>query len=158
MRRRMVDLLRTRALLPARRGLRGPLTCVLAVVLAAGCATAEPGAGSPPEADAPERPAADSADRESRRAASDRLVESGRAALRRGRLDEAADRIERAVRRDPSNGRAYLALAEVRLARDRPSEALGLLERALTLLEPETPAAGRADSLKRELEGRPEPR
>lgn len=151
----MVDLLSERRCSPGPSPLRTSGALLAAAILLAGCATAERDGGGA-EADRPER-SAENGDRDSRRAASDRLVESGRAALRGGRLDEAADRLERAVRRDPSNGRAYLALAEVRLARDRPREALGLLERALTLLEPETPEAARADSLRSDLEAARDP-
>ncbi len=84
------------------------------------------------------------------------MLEEGRTALEDGRLEEAASRIERAVRLDPSNGRAYLALAEVRIAEGRPREAEGLLERALTLLEADTPPAARADSLRDELRSGPD--
>lgn len=84
-----------------------------------------------------------------RRAASQRMVERGREALAAGRLELAASRVERAVRVDPSNGRAYLALAEVRIAQGRPGDARGLLERALGLLPADSPAGARADSLLR---------
>lgn len=176
MRRRMVDLLRRRTRVDDRPADRlrsgGPggvdpalprlvLAPLLALVaVATGCASgggAEgPGAGGE---DGPEAAAGagtdDAAAAESRRAASGRLLEEGRRALEDGRLEEAAARIERAVRLDPSNGRAYLALAEVRIAEGRPRDAAGLLERALTLLEPDSPAAARADSLREELRAGP---
>lgn len=169
MRRRMVDLLSRRTSggeAPGRRvaaaHARLPLVALLAVLTAAaGCASG--GGADGPGADGDERPeppagagTEDEAAAESRRAASGRLLEEGRTALEDGRLEEAASRIERAVRLDPSNGRAYLALAEVRIAEGRPREAEGLLERALTLLEADTPPAARADSLRDELRSGPD--
>jgi tetratricopeptide (TPR) repeat protein len=129
-----------------------PLLAVLAA--GPGCASGAGSDGPAAGEDDRSEPAAgteDDAAGESRRAASGRLLEEGRTALEEGRLEEAASRIERAVRLDPSNGRAYVALAEVRIAQGRPDEAAGLLERALTLLEADTPAAARADSLRNEL-------
>lgn len=130
------------------------LALFVLLALRPACATGgpEPGADGP----APERPAEEEDADAGRRAASDRLVESGREALEEGRLETAAGRIERAVRLDPSNGRSYLALAEVRVAAGRPGEARGLIERALTLLEPGSPPAARADSLRAELDRDPD--
>lgn len=137
------------------------LVLVAVLALAPACASGGPkGGGADADGDRTEAAAEaggeeDAAD-ESRRAASDRMVDEGRAALEAGRLDEAASRLERAVRVDPSNGRAYLALAEVRIAEGRPGAAEGLVERALTLLDPGSPPAARADSLRAELEAGPD--
>ncbi|MFW6010839.1 MAG: hypothetical protein ACOC9H_02860, partial [Gemmatimonadota bacterium] len=61
--------------------------------------------------------------------------------------------LERAVRVDPSNGRAYLELALVRSEQGLRDEALGLAERARELLRPGSPARTRADSLGAALGG-----
>lgn len=150
----MVDLLRPPRSSGGGRPAAAPAVVLLAVsLLAAGCAGGSSGAdaggpagdvGDPAPSAAPEDDAGDAA----RRRASDRWVERGREAMEADELDEAASFVERAVRIDPSNGRAYLALAEVRIAQGRPREARGLLERALGLLPPDAEAAARADSLR----------
>lgn len=146
----MVDLLRKLGSLPA-------LVLVLAGLLAPACA---PPAGSGPNGGVGEAPApvaADSAAGDSTaspaRIASDRLVDRARAERRDGDPDAAVTLLERAVRVDPSNGRAYLELALVRSGQGLRDEALGLAERALELLRPGSPARARADSLRAALGG-----
>lgn len=140
-----------------------PVLLVLATGLlpAAGCATG--GAdGRPGEADAGTEVGAEAADSAAavraeddaaRRAASERLVVRGRSLLEEGRPGEAAGVLERAVRRDPSNGHAYLALARARVALGEEEAAVGLLQRASALLRDDHPrAAAQADSLRATLE------
>lgn len=133
---------------------------LLAVAHGCGGARPGPGAADPGAAPADTLAAADDGartDEAARRAASDRFVRRGRDALASGRTDEAAELLERAIRLDASNGRAYLALAEVRLTRGKEAAARGLLERAAALLGEEDPgAAARLDSLRSALEGGPE--
>lgn len=125
----------------------------LLVLLAAGCAAGPGGeweVGEPADTAAAERA---EEDLDARRAASDRLVQRGRGLLDEGRDAEAAGVLERAVRRDPSNGHAYLALARARISLGDEEAAVGLLERAAALLRDEDPAAAeRADSLRASLE------
>lgn len=129
------------------------------VVLAvSGCATrggpGGPGpAGEPSAGFAGDSAAADSAPSPAR-IASNRLVDAGRAERRDGHLEGAASLLERAVRIDPSNGRAYLELALVRADQDRRDEALGLVERALDLLPPTGEIRDRAEALRDRLGGR----
>lgn len=176
MRRGLVDLLRDGGVGAApRRGRPSPpgaaagravagraAAAVLAVLLAAGghgCGGARPGPGAaaPDAAPGDTVAAADDGartDEAARRAASDRFVRRGRDALASGRAEEAAELLERAVRVDPSNGRAYLALAEVRLAQGKEQAARGLLERAAALLdEADAGVAARLDSVRATLEG-----
>lgn len=140
-----------------------PLHLVLAagLLLATGCATG--GAdGGPGDGDAGTEAGAEAADSAAavraeddaaRRAASDRLVARGRALLEEGRAGEAAGVLERAVRRDPSSGHAYLALARARVRLGEEEAAVGLLERASSLLRDDHPrAAAQADSLRATLE------
>lgn len=130
---------------------------VTAVLLASACA---PPAGSGPDGDirrAPATVAGDSAAADSTaspaRIASNRLVDRARAERREGEPDAAVTLLERAVRVDPSNGRAYLELALARSGQGLREEALGLAERALELLRPDSPARARADSLRAALGG-----
>lgn len=150
-------------------GARGPrrvrtgLLALLAL-LAAGCATggtdAEPGTVEAARAAADSAAAAREEETAARRAASDRLVVRGRTLMEAGRDEEAAGVLERAVRRDPSNGHAYLALARARVRLGETASAVGLLERAASLLREDDPgAAAQADSLRAALEapeGRPD--
>lgn len=145
----MVDLLRKLGL-PA-------LVLVSAALLAPACA---PPAGSGPDGGVGEGPApvaGDSAAADSTatpaRIASDRLVDRARAERRDGDPDAAVTLLERAVRIDPSNGRAYLELALVRSGQGLRDEALGLAERALELLRPGSSDRARADSLRAALGG-----
>lgn len=146
---------RRRAVLPVH------LVLAAGLLLAGGCATG--GAdGGPGDADAGTEvgvEAADSTaavraeDEAARRAASDRLVARGRALLEEERIGEAVGVLERAVRRDPSNGHAYLALARARVRLGEEAAAVGLLERASALLRDDHPrAAAQADSLRATLE------
>lgn len=175
MRRGLVDLLTDHGVRAATAGRPSPpgpgagrgaagraaaaLLAVLVAAAAHGCGGARPGPG----ADAPDAAQGDTVaaagdgartDEAARRAASDRFVRRGRDALASGRAEEAAELLERAVRVDPSNGRAYLALAEARLAQGRERAARGLLERAAALLgEADAAAAARLDSVRSALEG-----
>lgn len=146
-------------LTPTRSGAVLPVLLVLAagLPLAVGCATG--GAdGRPGDADAGAAAADSTAavraeDDAARRAASERLVARGGALLEEGRPGEAAGVLERAVRRDPSNGHAYLALARARISLGEEAAAVGLLERASALLRDDHPrAAAQADSLRATLE------
>lgn len=129
-----------------RRGAGLALLLALALVAgAAGCAGGGPGGEAVPAVDT--RAAAP------QRAASERLVERGRALLEEGQPGRAASVLERAVRVDPSNGRAYLALARARIALGEPEVARGLLERAAALLRPYPDLEARADSLRATLGG-----
>lgn len=151
----MVDLL-TRLPDPPARPASAPVASGAAVLLVAvlalaGCAGAGAGSGGPGDGS----PAAEGGDgTPAARPASDRLVARGRDALAEGRLAEAAELLERAVRVDPSNGRAYLALAETRHAAGRPEAARGLLERAVGLLEdPDPETRRRIERLRAALDG-----
>lgn len=138
-----------------------PLVLAACLLLAGGCASG--GAdGRPGDADAGTEVGAEAADSAAavraeddaaRRAASEHLVARGRALLEEGRAGEAAGVLERAVRRDPSNGHAYLALARARVSLGEEAAAVGLLERAGALLREDHPrAAAQADSLRATLE------
>ncbi len=98
-------------------------------------------------------PAVDARASTPERTASERLVERGRALLGAKRPSEAASVLERAVRVDPSNGRAYLALARARIALGEPVVARGLLERAAALLRPYPQEEARVDSVRDSLPG-----
>lgn len=160
----MVDLLREdrrEGALPESAGRIGPVlaatVAMVAVLAVCGCA-ARGGPGGPGASDAPSGAfAGDSAARDSApspaRIASDRLADRAGAERRDGDLERAASLLERAVRVDPSNGRAYLELAVVRSDQDRRDEALGLVERALELLPAAGPARERAEGLRRRLGG-----
>ena len=147
------------------RSAKGRLTAAVLLPLtaaAAGCATggtdadradAEPDPVEAARAAADSAAAARAEETAARRAASDRLVARGRALLEEGRPEAAAAELERAVRRDPSNGHAYLALARARVSLGEGQAAVGLLERAAALLREEHPeGAARADSLRAALE------
>lgn len=132
------------------RAAAGGLLLALALFVTGGCGGGAAAGGAdpatpPPAAEGGERPSA-------ARAASNRLVERGRRALEAGRPGEAASLLERAIRLDPSNGRAYLALAEVRESEGRPGPARGLLERAVDLLSDPAPGTeARIERLRRAL-------
>lgn len=141
------------------RSLRAALALLgaAAFLAAGGCAAAggdpEPGTVEAARATADSAAAAREEETAARRAASDRLVERGRRLLEQERAREAAGVLERAVRRDPSNGHAYLALARARVRLGEAGSAVGLLERASALLREDEPgAAARADSLRAALE------
>lgn len=93
-------------------------------------------------------PAVDAGAAAPERAASERLVDRGRTLLSADRAAEAASVLERAVRVDPSNGRAYLELARARIALGEPGVARGLLQRAAALLRPYPELEARVDSLR----------
>lgn len=128
---------------------RGALAAALAAVIAgAGCA----GSGPSPEDGEVGADRSAETDR-ARRSAVDRLVARGLALLEDEEPGRAAAELERAVRVDPSHGRAYLALARARMALGEEARARGLLERARELLRArDDPAAARADSLLARLE------
>lgn len=133
------------------------LAAVLLLLLTAGCATggtdARPGDGEAGTETADSAQARAAEEAAARRAASDRLVARGRSLLEEGRDEEAAGVLERAVRRDPSNGHAFLALARARIRLGQEEAAVGLLERAAALLRADHPRAARqADSLRAALE------
>jgi len=117
------------------------LPALLAV--AAACASGGGSAVTPTDrgADTPER------------AASERMVARGRALLDAGRPERAAALLERAVRVDPSNGEAYLALARARMTLGEDEVARGLLDRAAALLRPYPDREARVDSLRARLGG-----
>lgn len=78
----------------------------------------DPGAGSPT------------------REASQRIVEEGKGYLIADRPAEAASRFERAARIDPTNGFAYYHLGRARIALGDRAGAIGVLEKAESLLGP----------------------
>ena len=98
-------------------------------------------------------PAVDAGATAPERAASERLVERGRGLLEGDRPRAAASVLERAVRVDPSNGRAYLELARARMVLGEPEVARGLLQRAAALLRPYPDMEARVDSLRAVLGG-----
>ncbi len=71
------------------------------------------------------------------RRASMRIVESGLAAEASGGSQRALPRYERAIRIDPTNPFAYLALSRHYVERGDPSRALEVLEQAQLLLDAE---------------------
>ncbi len=79
---------------------------------------ADPGAGTP------------------ERAASLHVVEEGKGYLITGQAGEAARRFERAARIDPTNGFAYYYLGRARIELGDTGRAVGILEKAETLLGP----------------------
>lgn len=79
---------------------------------------ADPGAGTP------------------ERKASLQVVEEGKGYLIIGRAREAAGRFERATRIDPTNGFAYYYLGRARIESGDRARAVGVLEKAETLLGP----------------------
>lgn len=70
------------------------------------------------------------------RRASLRVVEEGKGYLIAGRSREAADRFQRAARMDPSNGFAYYYLGRARIASGDARGAVGVLQKAESLLGP----------------------
>lgn len=79
---------------------------------------ADPGAGTP------------------EREASLQVVEEGKGYLIAGQAGEAARRFEHATRIDPTNGFAYYYLGRARIENGERARALGVLEKAETLLGP----------------------
>lgn len=72
----------------------------------------------------------------SARSVSQRIVEEGKGHLIAGNLDVAADRFERALRIDPTNGFAYFYLGRTRYETGDRDGALGMLDKAEALLGP----------------------
>ena len=70
------------------------------------------------------------------RRASDGVVEEGKGYLIAGNAGEAARRFERATRIDPSNGFAWYHLGRARIALGDTAGAIGVLEKAESLLGP----------------------
>ena len=64
------------------------------------------------------------------RAASFRIAAEGQRALKEGRVDEAEDRLERALSLDARNPFCYLYLAEIRFRAGDPEQALVLLDQS----------------------------
>lgn len=120
------------------------------------------GAGSGATADsAParvvDRDAVDAVDRgadSAARRASDRAVEEGKGYLIAGQPGEAARRFERATRIDPTNGFAWYHLGRARVEQGDVEGAIGVLEKATSLLGPYPDWRGRAERLLSELDGR----
>lgn len=134
---------------------RGTVLAVLLALLAAGCGgrrgDTDAGRAEPPtrtaEADDEREPAPRVIDRDASHAddpgagtatrrASAGLVEEGKGYLIAGRPAEAARRLDRATRVDPSNGFAWYWLGKARIEIDDRSGAIGVLEKAETLLGP----------------------
>ncbi|MGH7550386.1 MAG: tetratricopeptide repeat protein [Gemmatimonadota bacterium] len=70
------------------------------------------------------------------REASLQVVEEGKGYLITGRAGEAVRRFERATRIDPTNGFAYYYLGRARIELGDRAQAVGVLEKAETLLGP----------------------
>ncbi|MEJ2151609.1 MAG: tetratricopeptide repeat protein [Gemmatimonadota bacterium] len=87
------------------------------------------------------------------RDASQRVVEEGKGFLIAGRPTDAASRFERATRIDPTNGFAYYYLGRARMAAGDRSGAIGVLEKAESLLGPYPEWRDRAASLAESLRG-----
>jgi len=81
------------------------------------------------------------------------LVEEGKGLLVAGRPLDAARRLERATRIDPSNGFAWYWLGRARVDAGDPDAAIGILEKAETLLGPYPEWRRRAVELRDSLEG-----
>lgn len=153
-------------------GSRGALMLALALALAvpAGCASLNDSAEGPRAPDpSPREPAAETGEEGPRedegpregplraydpgagtpeRAASTRVVRRGLERMREGDAVEAARLLERAIRIDPSNGRAYLRLAQARMMLGEHEEARGLLDRAVAYLRPSPGLRLMAESLR----------
>lgn len=91
--------------------------------------------------------AADPAAGSPERAASQRLVEEGKGYLIADQPDEAERRFLRAARIDPTNGFAWYHLGRARLAAGDRAGAIGVLEKAETLLGPYPDWRARASRL-----------
>lgn len=138
---------------------RGTILAVLLALLAAGCggrrgeteagraeppartteADDEPARTEPPEPRVIDRDASHAGDPgagTATRRASAGLVEEGKGYLIAGRPAEAVRRFQRATRVDPSNGFAWYWLGKARIEIDDRSSAIGVLEKAETLLGP----------------------
>lgn len=81
------------------------------------------------------------------------LVEEGKGLLVAGRPHDAARRLERATRIDPSNGFAWYWLGRARVDAGNPDAAIGVLEKAETLLGPYPEWRRRAVELRDSLGG-----
>lgn len=81
-----------------------------------------------------------------RRRASNHLVIQGLDADDLGEMERALDRYELALKVDPGNPWAYLALARHELDRGDPSRSLSALDRCRSLLEREGPIAPRVET------------
>lgn len=155
-RRRRIDLAPTQ---PS-QSIRHTVLCAALLLVSAACG----GADREPPRTAPDRgPAAATADRDDRsalpeeepreistdralaadpgagtpeREASLRIVEEGKGYLIAGQAGEAARRFEHATRIDPTNGFAYYYLGRARIENGERARALGVLEKAETLLGP----------------------
>lgn len=108
-------------------------------------ADADPDEGDVAEAAPPPAPREISTDRANAadagagtpaRRSSLQLVEEGKGYLIAGRPAEAAARLERATRVDPTNGFAYFHLARARAAQGDRRGAIGMFEKAESLLGP----------------------
>ncbi len=87
------------------------------------------------------------------RDASQRVVEEGKGFLIAGRPSDAASRFERATRIDPTNGFAYYYLGRARIEAGDRRGAIGVLEKAESLLGPYPEWRDRAASLAESLRG-----
>ncbi len=87
------------------------------------------------------------------RDASQRVVEEGKGFLIAGRPTDAANRFERATRIDPTNGFAYYYLGRARAEAGDRRGAIGVLEKAESLLGPYPEWRDRAASLAESLRG-----
>lgn len=87
------------------------------------------------------------------RDASQRVVEEGKGFLIAGRPSDAASRFERATRIDPTNGFAYYYLGRARAEAGDRRRAIGVLEKAESLLGPYPEWRDRAASLAESLRG-----
>ena len=85
------------------------------------------------------------------RQASQRVVEEGKGYLIAGRPRDAANRFERATRIDPTNGFAYYYLGRARAAAGDRRGAIGVLDKAESLLGPYPEWRDRAASLAESL-------
>lgn len=88
------------------------------------------------------------------RAASQSLVEEGKGYLIAGQAGEAERRFDRATRIDPTNGFAYYFLGRARVASGDRNGAIGVLEKAESLLGPYPEWRERAARLIGSLRGR----
>lgn len=148
---------------------RGAVLAVLLALLAAGCGgrrgeteagraeppvrtdeEREPARTEPPEPRVIDRDASHADDPgagTAARRASSGLVEEGKGYLIAGRPAEAVRRFERAARVDPSNGFAWYWLGKARIEVRDPGGAIGVLEKAATLLGPYPEWRDRVDEL-----------
>lgn len=87
------------------------------------------------------------------RDASQRVVEEGKGFLIAGQPSDAASRFERATRIDPTNGFAYYYLGRARVEAGDRRGAIGILEKAESLLGPYPEWRDRAAALAESLRG-----